>query len=62
MSQLALAWLLSQGTDIVPIPGTSSLSRLEENAAAAEVMLTPAESAGIERIAPPGIAAGDVES
>jgi aryl-alcohol dehydrogenase-like predicted oxidoreductase len=57
-SQLALAWLLSQGTDIVPIPGTSNLSRLEENAAAAEVMLTPAESAGIERIAPPGIAAG----
>jgi aryl-alcohol dehydrogenase-like predicted oxidoreductase len=57
-SQLALAWLLSQGTDIVPIPGTSNLSRLAENAAAAEVVLTPAESAGIERIAPPGIAAG----
>ncbi len=57
-SQLALAWLLSQGTDIVPIPGTSNLSRLEENAAAADVELTPAESAGIEQIAPPGIAAG----
>jgi aryl-alcohol dehydrogenase-like predicted oxidoreductase len=57
-SQLALAWLLSQGTDIVPIPGTSNLSRLEENAAAADVQLTPAESADIERIAPPGIATG----
>ena len=57
-SQLALAWLLSQGTDIVPIPGTSSLARLEQNAAAADVTLTPAESAGIEQIAPPGIAAG----
>jgi aryl-alcohol dehydrogenase-like predicted oxidoreductase len=57
-SQLALAWLLSQGTDIVPIPGTSNLSRLEENAAAADVALTPAETAGIEQIAPLGIAAG----
>ena len=57
-SQLALAWLLSQGSDIVPIPGTSNLSRLEENAAAADVVLTPAECAGIEQIAPPGIAAG----
>jgi len=57
-SQLALAWLLSQGTDIVPIPGTSNLARLEENAAAADVELTPDESVGIEQIAPPGIAAG----
>jgi aryl-alcohol dehydrogenase-like predicted oxidoreductase len=57
-SQLALAWLLAQGPQIVPIPGTSSLARLEENVAAAQVVLTPAELARIEQIAPPGVAAG----
>lgn len=57
-SQLALAWLLAQGTDIVPIPGTSSVSRLEENVAAAQVHLSRAELDRIETIAPLGIAAG----
>jgi len=58
-SQLALAWLLAQGPDIVPIPGTSSLERLEENIAAAGVELRPAELANIELLAPPGVAAGE---
>jgi aryl-alcohol dehydrogenase-like predicted oxidoreductase len=57
-SQLVLAWLLSQGTDIVPIPGTSSIRRLEENVAAASIELTPEEHASIEQTVPPGIAAG----
>jgi aryl-alcohol dehydrogenase-like predicted oxidoreductase len=42
-AQLALAWLLSRGADIVPIPGTRRISRLEENAAAASIALTSAE-------------------
>jgi aryl-alcohol dehydrogenase-like predicted oxidoreductase len=42
-AQLALAWLLAQGADVVPIPGTRSIARLEENAAAADLPLTPAE-------------------
>jgi aryl-alcohol dehydrogenase-like predicted oxidoreductase len=57
-AQLSLAWLLAQGTDVVPIPGTSSLARLEENAGAAAVELTPAEVDEIERSAPPGAAVG----
>jgi aryl-alcohol dehydrogenase-like predicted oxidoreductase len=56
--QLALAWLLAQGPDIVPIPGTSSLARLEENVAATAVTLTMQERASIEQFAPPGVAAG----
>jgi aryl-alcohol dehydrogenase-like predicted oxidoreductase len=42
-AQLALAWLLSRGEDVVPIPGTRSAARLDENAAAADVSLTPEE-------------------
>jgi aryl-alcohol dehydrogenase-like predicted oxidoreductase len=57
-SQLALAWLLARGQDIVPIPGTSSLTRLEENVAAADVQLTSADLARIEAVAPRGVAAG----
>jgi aryl-alcohol dehydrogenase-like predicted oxidoreductase len=57
-SQLALAWLLARGDDIVPIPGTSSLARLEENAAAAELSLSPAELAELDEIAPKGAAQG----
>jgi aryl-alcohol dehydrogenase-like predicted oxidoreductase len=57
-SQLALAWLLAQGDDIVPIPGTSSLQRLEENAAAADMQLTAADLARIEAAAPRGVASG----
>jgi aryl-alcohol dehydrogenase-like predicted oxidoreductase len=58
-SQLALAWVLSRGTDIVPIPGTKRRSYLEENAAAADVELTAAELERLERAFPPGVAAGD---
>ena len=42
-AQLALAWVLAKGDDIVPIPGTKSPRRLEENAAAANVALSPEE-------------------
>jgi aryl-alcohol dehydrogenase-like predicted oxidoreductase len=58
-SQLALAWLLHRGEDIVPIPGTKRRRYLEENAAAAEISLTDDELAGIDEAAPVGAAAGD---
>ncbi len=51
-AQLALAWLLAQGDDIVPIPGTTKAARLEENVAAAEVALTPEDIAAIEAAVP----------
>jgi aryl-alcohol dehydrogenase-like predicted oxidoreductase len=51
-AQLALAWLLHQGKDVVPIPGTTKIARLEENLAAAEIELTPAEPEAIERAIP----------
>ncbi len=57
-SQLALAWVLAQGKDIVPIPGTKKLRYLEENAGAAEVKLTSADLERIAKVAPPGVAAG----
>ena len=57
-SQLALAWLLANGDDIVPIPGTKRRKYLEENLGALEVSLTPAEMNQIEEIAPKGAAAG----
>ena len=47
--QLALAWLLARGRDIVPIPGTKRKDRLEENVGAADVRLTPDEVAEIGR-------------
>ncbi|KAI2618469.1 Aldo/keto reductase [Hypoxylon sp. NC1633] len=49
-AQLALAWLLSQGDDIFPIPGTTKLASLEENCAAASVKLTPDETARIRNL------------
>jgi aryl-alcohol dehydrogenase-like predicted oxidoreductase len=57
--QLALAWVLAQGDDIVPIPGTKRRSYLEENAAAADVRLTADDLARIEEVAPAGTVAGD---
>jgi aryl-alcohol dehydrogenase-like predicted oxidoreductase len=54
LTQLALAWLLAQGDDIVPIPGTRSPERLAENAAAAEVVLTAEDLARVEEILPEG--------
>ncbi len=50
--QLAIAWVLHQGEDIVPIPGTRRLDRLEENIAAAEIALTPEDLAAIDRAFP----------
>jgi aryl-alcohol dehydrogenase-like predicted oxidoreductase len=57
--QLALAWLLAQGDDIVPIPGTKRREYLEENAAAAGVTLTEGDLASIEEAMPRGSAAGE---
>ena len=56
--QLALAWLLARGRDIVPIPGTKRKERLEENVGAADVSLTPAEVAALQEAVPTGAAAG----
>jgi aryl-alcohol dehydrogenase-like predicted oxidoreductase len=57
-AQLALAWLLAQGEDIVPIPGSRVRSRLEENAGAADIDLSRDDLAELEAAAPVGIAAG----
>jgi aryl-alcohol dehydrogenase-like predicted oxidoreductase len=57
--QLALAWLLRQGDDIVPIPGTKRRERLEENAAAADVTLTDEDLRRIEEAIPRGSVAGE---
>jgi aryl-alcohol dehydrogenase-like predicted oxidoreductase len=57
--QLALAWLLAQGDDVVPIPGTKRIPYLEENVAALEITLSDAEMRAIDECAPVGIAAGD---
>lgn len=58
-SQLALAWLLAKGEDIVPIPGTKRRTYLEENVAATEITFTEEELQRIEEIAPKGGTAGD---
>ena len=57
-AQLALAWVLAQGDDIVPIPGTKRRRYLEENVAALDVRLTPEELAEIDSLLPRGVAAG----
>jgi aryl-alcohol dehydrogenase-like predicted oxidoreductase len=57
-AQLALAWLLHQGPDIVPIPGTRRPARVEENARAATVQLAPQTLARINELARPGLAVG----
>jgi aryl-alcohol dehydrogenase-like predicted oxidoreductase len=57
-AQLALAWVLAQGPHVVPIPGTRSRSRLEENAGAAEIQLTDHELAEIESVIPRDMVAG----
>ncbi|GAB2828438.1 aldo/keto reductase [Actinocorallia aurea] len=54
VSQLALAWILAQGDDIVPIPGTRSVRRMEENAGAADLALTKADLDAIAEILPTG--------
>ncbi|MBW4471722.1 MAG: aldo/keto reductase [Stenomitos rutilans HA7619-LM2] len=57
--QLALAWLLAQGDDIVPIPGTKRRTYLEENVGATDIQLTPKDLQRIEAVAPKGTVAGD---
>jgi aryl-alcohol dehydrogenase-like predicted oxidoreductase len=57
-AQLALAWLLAKGPEIVPIPGTRSSARLEENAGAASITLSAADVARLEAALPPGAAEG----
>jgi aryl-alcohol dehydrogenase-like predicted oxidoreductase len=58
-AQLALAWVLARGEDIVPIPGTKRRTYLEENVRALDIQLTADDLARIEQIAPKGVAAGD---
>ena len=57
--QLALAWVLAQGHDVVPIPGTKRVRYLEENVAAAAVELSPEDHAELDAVLPAGAAAGD---
>jgi aryl-alcohol dehydrogenase-like predicted oxidoreductase len=58
-AQLALAWVMAQGADIVPIPGTKRVSYLDENLAAAAVELTAADLRQLDEVAPRGFAQGD---
>lgn len=58
-SQLALAWVMAQGDDIFPIPGTRRIKYLEENIAAADIQFTAEELTDINNIAPKNIAVGD---
>jgi aryl-alcohol dehydrogenase-like predicted oxidoreductase len=57
-AQLALAWLLAQGPHLVPIPGTTSAVRLQENIAATEIALSASDLARIAAVAPNGVAVG----
>jgi aryl-alcohol dehydrogenase-like predicted oxidoreductase len=58
-AQLALAWLLSQGPDVVPIPGTKQRAKLEENVAAVALNLSAADRSRIAAAFPRGAAAGE---
>ena len=58
-SQLALTWVLAQGPDVVPIPGTSSVTHLEENLAAAELVLADEDVAALSEAFPLGAASGE---
>ena len=58
-AQVALAWLMAQGDDLVPIPGTKRRSYLEQNLAAAQVLLNPDDLAKLSAVAPHGATAGD---
>jgi aryl-alcohol dehydrogenase-like predicted oxidoreductase len=59
VAQVALAWVLTRGRDIVPIPGAKSVARLTENLAACSTALSERELAELDRIAPPGRVAGE---
>jgi aryl-alcohol dehydrogenase-like predicted oxidoreductase len=56
--QIALAWLLAQGDDIVPIPGTKQVGRIDENLGALDVRLSADELASLSQAFPPGAASG----
>lgn len=58
-AQLALAWLLAQGPDVVPIPGTKHANRVEQNWGALDIELTEDDLARIEQVSPRGVAAGE---
>ena len=58
-AQIAIAWLLARGPDIVPIPGTKRIERLEENLGAAEITLAAGEIGSLEAAFPVGVTAGD---
>jgi aryl-alcohol dehydrogenase-like predicted oxidoreductase len=58
-AQIAIAWLLAQGEDIVPIPGTKKIKWLDENIAATELVLTAGQLQALEEAFPPGVTAGD---
>jgi aryl-alcohol dehydrogenase-like predicted oxidoreductase len=58
-AQLALAWVLARGEDVVAIPGTTTRKHLEENLAATAIALSKDELARIDAVAPKGAAAGD---
>jgi aryl-alcohol dehydrogenase-like predicted oxidoreductase len=58
-SQVALAWVLAQGDDIVPIPGTTKVARIEENVGATKLTLSAEQLRRIEAVAPKGAAAGE---
>jgi aryl-alcohol dehydrogenase-like predicted oxidoreductase len=58
-AQVALAWVLGRGPDVVPIPGTKRRKYLEENVASSEVVLTPQENARLEAVFPPGGTSGE---
>jgi aryl-alcohol dehydrogenase-like predicted oxidoreductase len=58
-AQLALAWVLSRGKDVIPIPGTSSITRLKENAASVRVRLTPVDLDRLDTASPRGAVVGE---
>jgi aryl-alcohol dehydrogenase-like predicted oxidoreductase len=57
-AQLALAWLMAQGRDVIPIPSNKTRAHLEENIKATEIKLSPEDLARLDAIFPPGVAAG----
>lgn len=58
-AQAALAWLLAQGEDVLPIPGTKRVRYLQENAAAADIRLTAAQQERLRQAVPAGAVAGE---
>jgi aryl-alcohol dehydrogenase-like predicted oxidoreductase len=58
-AQVALAWVLARGEDIVPIPGTKRRAYLEQNLDATKLVLSPAGMATLDELFPPGVASGD---